>query len=58
MSLIKFIARDSLERRFLFPELLKHISFAYFAKINDGKIANFHQNHGLTLLEKSPFINY
>ena len=31
MSLIKFIARDSLERRFLFPELVKHISFAYFA---------------------------
>ena len=31
MQLIKFIARDSLERRFLFPELVTHISFAYFA---------------------------
>ena len=31
MSPIKFITRDSLERRFFFSELVKHIFLGYFA---------------------------
>ena len=38
--------------------VVKHFSGLICLKLNDGKIANFHQNHRLTLWEKSLFLDF